>query len=55
MLDMKKRYSYSKKINLPPGSLVYTGLHIEPNPEITAIIFSESLYKKKIKKMKKKL
>jgi magnesium transporter len=52
---MKKRYSYSKKINLPPGSLVYTGLQTEPNPEITAIKYSESHYEKTIIEKEEKI
>ena len=44
---MKKRTSYSKKINLPPGSLVYTGNKIIQEPEISSITYSNSQFEKK--------
>jgi len=40
-----KQYTYSKKINTPPGSLVYTGTKTTKKPEITLISYSSTDYK----------
>lgn len=45
---MKKRQSYTKKVNLPPGTLIYTGDKIIEDPEITAITYSNKKYEKKV-------
>jgi magnesium transporter len=45
---MKKRTSFIKKVDLPPGTLIYTGDKIVEDPEVSAIIYSNKKYEKKI-------
>ncbi|MBN2155589.1 MAG: magnesium/cobalt transporter CorA [Candidatus Lokiarchaeota archaeon] len=44
---MNRTYSYKKKINSPPGSLVYTGTKTSKKPEITLISYSNRHYEEK--------
>ena len=39
---MKNKYNYSDKVNLPPGSLVYTGERITEEPEVSLVAYSKS-------------
>ncbi|TFG22932.1 MAG: magnesium/cobalt transporter CorA [Promethearchaeota archaeon] len=45
---MRKKYSYTKKVNLPPGTLIYNGNRIVEDPEVSIIRYSPDTYKKRL-------
>ena len=45
---MRKWNSYTEKVDLPPGTLIYTGNKIIEDPEIAKFTYSKNKYEKKV-------